>query len=107
MTLTIVPETAPLSIDNDGVARVAGTRVRLDTIVGAYRMGATAESIAQGYPSVKLGEVYAVIAYYIRHRADIDTYIHSRELEADRVRREFEAEFAPVDAQGRNLIGKP
>ncbi len=107
MTLTIVPETAPLSIDNDGVARIAGTRVRLDTIVGAYRLGATAESIAQGYPSVKLGEVYAVIAYYIRHRADVDAYIQSREQEADRARREFEAEFAPVEAQGRSLIGKP
>ena len=36
----------PLAYDADGVLRVAGTRVRLDTVVGAFRLGATAEEVA-------------------------------------------------------------
>jgi hypothetical protein len=37
--------------DADGVVRVAGTRVTLDTVVGAFDTGATAEEIAQQYSS--------------------------------------------------------
>lgn len=38
--------------DADGVVRVAGTRVTLDTVVAAFEEGATAEEIAQQYPSL-------------------------------------------------------
>jgi hypothetical protein len=39
-------ERVPLHTDADGVVRVAGTRVTLDTVVGAFEAGATAEEIA-------------------------------------------------------------
>lgn len=42
-------ERVPIHTDADGVVRVAGTRVTLDTIVGAFDTGATAEDIAQQY----------------------------------------------------------
>jgi uncharacterized protein (DUF433 family) len=44
-------ERVPIQTDADGVVRVAGTRVTLDTIVGAFDAGATAEEIAQQYSS--------------------------------------------------------
>jgi hypothetical protein len=40
-------ERVPIHTDGDGVVRVAGTRVTLDTIVAAFDAGATAEEIAQ------------------------------------------------------------
>ena len=40
-------ERVPIHTDADGVVRVAGTRVTLDTIVAAFDAGATAEEIAQ------------------------------------------------------------
>ena len=55
-------ERVPIQTDTDGVVRVAGTRVTLDTIVGASDAGATAEEIAQ-YSSVPLADVYSVITY--------------------------------------------
>ena len=49
MTLKIWADPAPLVIDADGVVRVGGTRVRLDTIIHAFNEGATAEEILQQY----------------------------------------------------------
>ena len=40
-------ERVPIRTDADGVVRIAGTRVTLDTIVAAFDAGATAEEIAQ------------------------------------------------------------
>jgi hypothetical protein len=42
---TLVPKAPPLHLDADGVMRVGGTRVTLDTVVGAYEEGATIEDI--------------------------------------------------------------
>lgn len=36
MSLVIAAESIPLHIDSGGVARVAGTRVTLDTLVAAF-----------------------------------------------------------------------
>ncbi|HET9227872.1 MAG TPA: DUF433 domain-containing protein, partial [Thermoanaerobaculia bacterium] len=38
------------------VIRVAGTRVTLDAVIGAFKRGATPEEIVQGYSAVALPE---------------------------------------------------
>ena len=67
MTLAIKTAPVPLSADATGTVRVGGTRVTLDTVVGAFSRGATAEQIVQQYPTLDLADVYAVIS---RHLAD-------------------------------------
>ncbi len=62
MAFTINTEPVPLLTDKDGVVRVGGTRVTLDTVVAAFKEGATAEEIVQQYPSLELADVYAVIS---------------------------------------------
>ena len=37
----------PIRIDEHGVARIGGTRIPLETIVGAFRRGASPEEIVQ------------------------------------------------------------
>lgn len=49
MTLTIAADPAPITIDEHGVARVGGTRVTLDTVITAFQLGETAQSIALNY----------------------------------------------------------
>jgi uncharacterized protein (DUF433 family) len=61
MNAANVLERVPIHTDADGVVRVAGTRVPLETIVDAFETGATAEEIAQQYPTVPLVDVYSVI----------------------------------------------
>lgn len=80
-------ERVPIHTDADGVVRAAGTRVTLDTIVGAFDAGATAEGIAQQYSSVPLADVYSVITYYLRHNAEVCAYLDRRERQAEEYRR--------------------
>lgn len=71
--------------------------------MAAFHTGATAEEIAQQYPSVDLVDVYAVITYYLRHRSEVDEYLRVREGVAAEVRAVNEARFDPVGVRNRLL----
>lgn len=105
--MSIPPEPVPLSTDADGVVRIGGTRVTLDTVVTAFREGATAETIAEQYPSLQLDQVYTVIGYYIRHQDEVNEYLEQRRQAAARVRQENEARFPPVGIRERLLARRP
>ena len=79
MSLTIHPEVPPLALDQDGVCRVSGTRVTLEVILHAFRQGQAPTEIAESYPTVPLADIYAVIAYCLKHREEVDAYRHNRE----------------------------
>jgi len=96
-------ERVPIHTDADGVVRVAGTRVTLDTIVAAFDAGATAEEIAQQYSSVPLPDVYSVITYYLRHKAEVSAYLQRRQEQAATVREEVERRFPPSGIRERLL----
>lgn len=103
MSLTLEAQPLPLLEDADGVVRVGGTRVTLDTIVAAFLEGLTAEEIAGQYPTVDLGDVYAVIAYYLGNRVEVDAYLGERQSHADTVRSENETRFDPSGVRSRLL----
>jgi uncharacterized protein (DUF433 family) len=99
-------ERVPIHTDADGVVRVARTRVTLDTIVGAFDAGATAEGITQQYSSVPLADVYSVITYYLRHKPEVCAYLKRREAQADEVRADVERRFPSAGLRER-LLGTP
>ena len=103
MTLTILSETVPLVTGVDGVTRVGKTRVTLDTVVSAFLDGATAEAIAHQYPSLDLADVYSVIAYYLRRRAEVDAYLQRRRQQAETLRKQGESRFDPSGIRERLL----
>jgi uncharacterized protein (DUF433 family) len=103
MPLTLVNEPIPLVTDADGVVRVSKTRVTLDTIVTAFLEGATAEEIVEQYPSLQLSDVYSVIGYYLRHKAEVDAYLVERQHRAAEVRQEAERRFNPMGIRDRLL----
>src|SRR4051794_2956594 len=93
MTLSICQDPVPISIDTDGVARVGGTRVTLDTVIGAFRLGACAEEIVLRYDALSLADVCAAIAFYLKHPAEINDYLRKRDLEAEEIRRTNDAQL--------------
>lgn len=103
MSLVIGTELIPLKTDKDGVVRVGGTRVTLDTVVAAFNEGATAEEIVYQYPSLHLADVYAVIGYYLRRRSEVEEYLNQRQEQADRVRKQNEHRFDPYGVRDRLL----
>lgn len=102
-TLLIEARPVPLKTDADGVVRVGGTRVTLDTVVAAFEEGATAEEIVYQYPSLDLADVYAVIGYYLQRRSDIEAYLRRRQQQRDEVREQNEARFDPRGIRNRLL----
>ena len=103
MTLSIAAEPVPLATDANGVVRVGRTRVTLDTVIGAFLDGATAEEITYQYPSLHLADVYAVIAYYLRRPSEVDAYLQRRKQQAESVRKQNEARFDPHGVRDRLL----
>ena len=103
VALLIETDPVPLKVDVDGVVRVGGTRVTLDTVVAAFNEGATAEEIAHQYPSLDLADVYAVIGYYLRRRPEVEAYLGHRQRQADEVRKQNEARFDPHGVRDRLL----
>ncbi|HEY2382043.1 MAG TPA: DUF433 domain-containing protein [Terriglobia bacterium] len=103
MSLKISNDPAPLVTDKDGVVRVGGTRVRLDTVVYAFNQGDTAEEILQEYPSLSLPDIYATISYYLQHRDSVDAYVKERKKEHDRVKQINETRSDPADLRQRLL----
>ena len=91
MGFTAKLDAPPLSEDADGALRVGESRVLLELVIQAFQDGATPEAIAEGYSTLKLSDVYAVIAYYLRHRTEIDEYLTRREFQANEVRRKIES----------------
>src|SRR3954453_5345184 len=89
MLNTAALEPIPLSIDADGVIRVADTRVTLDTVVDTFMTGASPEEIAQDFPVLHLDDIYAVITYYLRHRGEVDAYLRERRARAEVIRSEI------------------
>ena len=84
-------QAVPMKADADGVIRVGGTRVRLDTVISAFNEGCIPEEIVSQYPVLKLADVYAVIAYYLNDRAAIDDYMSNRLETARTLQQEIEA----------------
>ena len=104
MTLEFAPEPVPLKYDAHGTVRVGGTRVTLETIVGIYKQGASAEELAQDFPTVPLADIHATLSYYLRHQADVDDYMREVDRRAAEFRSRYEAEFGTQEGLRERLL---
>lgn len=93
MTLNLHADPLPLARDSSGVIRVGGTRVSLDSLVAAYEGGASIPKLSEAFPDLTLPDIHGAIAYYLRHRAEVEGYLEGRRREAgeieERIRRDF------------------
>ena len=103
MSLVIDAPPVPLRTDEHGVMRVGKTRVPLDTVVYAFNQGASPEEIVMSYMSLELGDVYAVVNYYLHNRNDVDAYLSEREAEATQIKDENEKRFPQAGIRARVL----
>jgi uncharacterized protein (DUF433 family) len=93
MTRWIVAQQAPLQVNADGVFLVGTTRVTLDTLVAVFNQGLSAEEIVYRYPSLKLADVYATIAFYLNHQQEVEAYLGQRQQQAQQVRQLNQTKF--------------
>src|SRR2546422_4252116 len=94
-------QTVPLGLDDDGVIRVTGSRVSLDTIIDEFKHGATAEQIQEDFPSLSLREIYGVIAYYLDHRDAVEDYLRDQTQAGEQTRERLESRPGLAELQAR------
>jgi uncharacterized protein (DUF433 family) len=92
--------------DEHGVLRVGDSRVMLDSVVVAFHLGHSAETIAQQYPALTLEEVYGAITYYLAHRADVDQYLRNQDEVWKQWREKAHAAESPVVQRLRALAAR-
>ena len=85
------PDTVPLTQWDDGTVRVIGSRVTLDTLVARFEVGDTFEEIHEGFPTVSLAQINAIIGWYLDHKAEADEYINEGEAEEEKILQELQS----------------
>jgi uncharacterized protein (DUF433 family) len=86
----------PLRREESGAIRVGNTRVLLELVIGAYKRGETPESIVDSFTTLNLADVYSVIAYYLRHRPEVEEYMQAQEEEAKVIRAKIERDLPDI-----------
>ena len=88
MTYDVEPVVVPLRRDDHGVLRVGGTRVTLESVLGAYLQGESPDGIVERFPTLHPADVHATLAWYLRHRDEAEAYLAETRLEFEAGRRE-------------------
>lgn len=104
--MSFEPLPIPLRMDETGSIRVGNTRVLLELVIHAYEDGSTPEGIVDSFDSLRLADVYAVIAYYLQNRQQVDEYLKRRDQEAEAIRREIEANQPPRPGFKEELLAR-
>jgi len=105
ITDTLVATPPPLRLDPNGTLYVGETRVPLDTLVGVYEQGASAQEMVRRYDTLQLAEVFGVLSYYLAHRTEVDAYLAERRRFAAEVRAENQARF-PTSGVREKLLAR-
>jgi uncharacterized protein (DUF433 family) len=100
-----IAEPPPLVMLPEGSVRIRGTRVSLDSLIYAFDQGETPEGIMESFPTLKLADIYAVIAFYLRHRDAVQAYLEESRQRAEEIRRKIE-EICPPDGLRERLLAR-
>lgn len=94
MTALEKVQVIPLTQLDDGTIIVTGAGVALEIIVARHNAGDTPMEIQEGFPTLKLGDIYSVIAYYLSHRDEVDDYVRRQRTRTEAARQRFESDNA-------------
>jgi uncharacterized protein (DUF433 family) len=94
-------------VDENGVMRIANTRVMLDSVVAAFEQGHSPETIRQQYPALSLEEVYGALTYYLAHHQEVTEYLRRQGGLWDQWRARSEGQRSPVVERLRALREAP
>jgi uncharacterized protein (DUF433 family) len=100
----VAPHTDLITATKEGLWRVAGTRVSVDSVVHAFWRGSTPEQIVQDYEALTLAQVYGLIHFYLTHRAAVDAYLKKQDRLDNKLRRDLKTHHAKFSADLRRRL---
>jgi uncharacterized protein (DUF433 family) len=101
MTVAMIPHVV---IDDKGVARIAGSRIKVTYVAREHTdLAMTPEQIQASHPHLTLGQIHAALAYYYDHRAELDAQVADDDRFAEELRAQLgESPFAKrMRAEGK------
>jgi uncharacterized protein (DUF433 family) len=99
-TVKVVP--SHITIDDKGIARIDGTRMKVQHLIGAWKSGADSpEKLQTSYPELSLAQIHDALAYYYDHKAEIDAKIEQDYLEVERLRAQSPAGATRAELERR------
>ena len=101
-----IAQPPPLRELENGAVRIEGTRVSLDTVIACFHQGYTAEDIVRSFDTLKLRDVYLVIAYYLDNKEAVDDYMKRQQEKGEEIRRKFEALSPPGESLQAKLAAR-
>ena len=104
MTLVLKSEKPPLREDETGAIRVGNSRVLLEIVIRAFQDGASPESIVSQYSTLSLSDTYGAIAYYLKNKDAVETYLNQREELAESIKQRIEAIQPNLNKIIKNIV---
>ena len=90
---------SPYIYELNGGLYAVGSGVSLDSVVINYQQGASPAQIVESFPTLKLWQVFGVLAYYLEYERVIGEYVAEGQ-------RKFE-EGSPCGEPERPVYGRP
>jgi uncharacterized protein (DUF433 family) len=106
MVFAVQSDAPPLREDATGALRVGDSRVLLELVLRAFQDGATPETIVQRYSTLTLPDAYSVIAYYLRHRDELESYLVKREQQAEEAHQRIESQHGDLSDIRARLLAR-
>lgn len=101
MSISLAAEPVPLEQDDQGNIRVKSSRITLETLLDAFKKGATAEEIFESFPTLDLADIYSVIAYYLHHQEQVEAYLKDQNSKAAQIRQKIENRYPTSEMRAR------
>src|SRR6266513_1779122 len=101
-TVSIVP--SHITIDDKGVARIDGTRMKVIHIAkDRIANSSTPEQMREAWPHLTLAQIHAALAYYYDHQGEFDAQIERERVEYEQLLAKARAEDSPIRKKLRDL----
>ena len=105
ITLSTIIDTAQyFEVDTFNHISIKGHRIGLEDIVDEYNEGYAPEEIIKKFSGLDLKVVYAVIAYYLHNRCEVDTYIDQLTAKAKVEHNKWERSRSPASLRVEQVL---
>ena len=93
-----------LTRTSEGVLRITGTRITLDSVIQAFHDGATPEEMCQDFSGLALAHIYSVLAFYLTQQEAVDAYLKEQAQATTIIRQELQTAHAAFLADLRHRL---